>query len=134
LRDSIFECSHCEAENFFNLDRVKMKQALEPCWSCGKPPQLPSRMRITGAHSPYLVMLSRGAQLFAHHLAGDEYNFSTVMAEVAVNPRGLKNLTASSWRATMADKTSLEMRPGSVLPLSDGCRIHFGKAEAEIKL
>jgi DNA-binding helix-hairpin-helix protein with protein kinase domain len=134
LRDSIFECSHCEAENFFNLDRVKMKQPLDPCWSCGRVPQLPARMRITSPHGARLVMLSRGAQLFPHHLGGDEYNFSTVLAEVSTHPRGLKNLSGTKWTATMSDKTTGDVRPGAILPLTDGCRIHFGKAEAEIKL
>jgi hypothetical protein len=134
LRDSIFECSHCEAENFFNLDRVKMKQPLDPCWSCGRVPQLPARMRISGPHGARLVMLSRGAQLFPHHLGGEEYNFSSVLAEVSAHPRGLKNLSSTKWTATLPDKTTGEVRPGAILPLTDGCRIHFGKAEAEIKL
>jgi DNA-binding helix-hairpin-helix protein with protein kinase domain len=134
LRDSIFECRNCEAENFFNLDRVKKKQPLEACWSCGRAPELPSRMRITGAHGARLVVLSRGTQLFPHHLNGDEYNFSTVLAEVAVNPLGLKNLSGKKWTATTADGTTTERRHGEVLPLSEGCRIHFGGSDAEIKL
>ena len=80
LRDSIFECKNCEAENFFVVDRVKRRLPLNACWSCGQVPEPPARMRITGSHGAKLVMLSRGAQLFAHHLEGDEYNFMTPLA------------------------------------------------------
>lgn len=134
LRDSIFECAHCEAENFFDVDRVKKKQPLNACWSCGSAAQLPARMRIAASHGARLVVLSRGAQLFPHHLTGDEYNFSTVLAEVATNPLLLKNLSRTKWTATLANQATVEVPPGGGLPLNEGCRIHFGKAEAEVKL
>jgi hypothetical protein len=34
----------------------------------------------------------------------------------------------------LADKTTVEMSHGAVLPITEDCRIHFGKSEAEIKL
>ncbi|HTZ60102.1 MAG TPA: hypothetical protein VMB49_18460 [Acidobacteriaceae bacterium] len=134
LRDSIFECPNCEAENFFDIDRVRSKQPLDPCWSCARVPNLPPRMRINGSHGARLVMLSGGAQLFPHHLRGEEYNFSSVLGEVAANPLRLKNLSRTKWTATMASRAPIEMGPGGVLPLTEGCRIHFGTSEAEIKL
>jgi eukaryotic-like serine/threonine-protein kinase len=134
LRDSIFECPACEAENFFVIDRVKRKQPLNPCWSCGRELALPPRMRISGKHGATLVMLSKGAQLFPHHIEGDEYNFTTVLAEVVAGSLGLKNLGIKPWTATRQDGTSTEIPRGALLHLSEGCRIHFGKAEAEIKL
>ncbi len=134
LRDSMFECPDCEAENFFNIDRVKRKQPLDACWSCGRVPKLPPRMRISGKHEPILVVLGKGAQLFPHHLEGDEYNFTTVLAEVVMNPLSLKNVSGKIWTATRADGSSIEVPHGGSLVLSDGCRVHFGRSDAEIKL
>jgi serine/threonine protein kinase len=134
LRDSIFECPKCEAENFFVVDRVKRRLPLNACWSCGQVPEPPARMRITGAHGAKLVMMSRGAQLFAHHLEGDEYNFMAPLAEVTGDPLALKNLSRRSWTAKLADGSSFEVPAGGSLKLSEGCKVHFGLADAEIKL
>jgi DNA-binding helix-hairpin-helix protein with protein kinase domain len=134
LRDSIFECPNCEAENFFNIDRVKRKQPLNACWACGRVPPPPPRMRISGSHGARLVVLSKGAQLFPHHVEGDEYNFSAVHAEVVSSPLALRNLSGKNWTAKTIDGTGVEVRPGGLLVLTEGCRIHFGRADAEVKL
>ncbi len=134
LRDSIFECRYCEAENFFNLDRVKRKQALDACWACGRIPELPARMRISGAHGARLVMISKGAQLFPHHLDGDENNFTAVLAEVINSPLALRNRSSRTWSARISDGTVVEVKPGGLFVLTEGCRIHFGRTDAEVKL
>jgi eukaryotic-like serine/threonine-protein kinase len=134
LRDSMYECPDCEAENFFNIDRVRRKQPQDACWSCGRVPKLPPRMRISGKHEPILVVLGKGAQLYPHHLEGDEYNFTTPFAGVVMNPLSLKNLSGSTWTATRADGSNVEVPRGETLVLSDGCRVHFGRSDAEIKL
>ncbi len=134
LRDSIFECRSCEAENFFNIDQVKRKQPQDACWSCGTVPNLPPRMRVSGPIGVNLVVLSKGAQLFAHHLEGDPYNFSIPLAEVTVKPLGLKNLSLRPWTVTSADGSIGEVGRGEVLRMTDGCRIHFGRADADVKL
>ncbi len=91
-------------------------------------------MRISGIHEPILVVLGKGAQLYPHSLEGSEYNFTVPLAEVAMNPLSLKNLSGKSWTATRADGTTIEVTRGESLVLSDGCRIHFGRSDAEIKL
>ena len=134
LRDSIFECPHCEAENFFNIDRVKRKQALDPCWACGRVLEPPARMRISGAHGARLLVLGKEAKLYPHHLEGDEYNFTATLGEVMTGPLSLKNLSGKSWTARTTDGTTIEVKHCGRLVLSEGCRIHFGKSDAEIKL
>lgn len=134
LRDSIFDCPKCESQNFFNLHRVKRKQPLDACWNCGEVPELPPRIRITGPHGVNLVVISRGARLYSHHLEGDAYNFTTIQAEVVDSALGLKNFTSRTWTVTLADGTKIQVPGGGLLTLTDGCKIHFGRAEAEFKL
>lgn len=134
LRDSIFYCPKCKAENFFDIDRVKRKMVSDPCWSCGQALEFPSRMRISGSHGVSLVVLSEGARLYPHHLEGDAYNFSTTIAEITEKPLSLRNESRNKWMARTPDGASVEVVPGERFPLNEGCRIHFGRAEAEIKL
>jgi hypothetical protein len=77
-------------------------------------------------------MLSAGAQLFAHHLEGDTYNFASPLAEVV--PLGLKNLTPWTWTSRNQNGLVTEVKANEVLPLSADCRIHFGKTEAEVRI
>jgi hypothetical protein len=77
-------------------------------------------------------MLSPGAQLFAHHLEGDTYNFGSPLAEVV--PLGLRNLTARTWTSRNQNGAVTEVKANEVLPLTTDCRIHFGKTEAEVRI
>jgi hypothetical protein len=70
-RDAIFYCPRRTAENVLDIDRIKRKTDLDPCWSCQDRLHAPARMRVGGPHDPHLFVLSAGAQLFAHHLGGD---------------------------------------------------------------
>jgi hypothetical protein len=132
LRDAIFHCPHCGAENFFDLELLRQKRALEPCWGCRSLLGNPPRMRVSGGYGAHLVMLSSGAQLFAHHLEGDTYNFARPLAEVV--PHGLKNLTAGKWISRNQNGAVTEVKANEVLPLTADCRIHFGKTEAEVRI
>jgi hypothetical protein len=134
LRDAIFHCPRCTAENFFDIDRVRRNQKLNPCWSCSVPLELPPRMRIGGNHGFMLVALSEGAQLFPHHLEADTYNFTEVRAQVATNPLSLRNLSHTKWTTRLQNGSIIETPPNTILQLTDGCHIHFGQAEADIKL
>jgi hypothetical protein len=79
-------------------------------------------------------MLSRGAQLFAHHLEGDTYNFGAPLAEVVSNPLGLKNLSRNQWVSRSQNGSVTEVHGNEVLPVTGDCRIHFGKTEAEVRI
>jgi DNA-binding helix-hairpin-helix protein with protein kinase domain len=134
LKDSVFYCAGCTAENFFDIDRLRASGSLAPCWACGRAVTPPPRMRIGHSKDFHLVMLSPGAQLFPHHLEGDTYNFSPPLAEVVSSPFGLKNLSRQKWTARVGEQTMLEVPPGAVLKLDVSCRIHFGRAEADVKI
>jgi hypothetical protein len=89
---------------------------------------------MSPAYGSHLVMLSHGAQLFPHHLEGDTYNFSAPLAEVISKPLGLRNLTSDPWTTQTRNGPTLEVKENEVLPLTADCHIHFGKAEADVRI
>jgi hypothetical protein len=90
-------------------------------------------MRMSTGYGSQLVMLSAGAQLFAHHLEGDTYNFSAPLAEVVTKPLGLRNLSSDRWSTRTQDGSTLEVKYNEVLPVTADCHIHFGKTEADVR-
>jgi eukaryotic-like serine/threonine-protein kinase len=136
LRDAIFLCPHCGAENFFDLERLRQKKSLNPCWGCQSLLDTPPRMRMGAAYGSHLVMLSPGVQLFAHHLEGDAYNFGSPLAEVVGGPLGLRNLSSGTWTWTSGDQngSTHQVKFNEVLPLTSDCQIHFGKGQAEVRV
>jgi DNA-binding helix-hairpin-helix protein with protein kinase domain len=134
IRDAIFHCERCTAENFYDLNRARQKQPVNPCWGCGRALETPPRMRLGVDHDPPLVVLSRGTQLFPHHLERDTYNFSRVLAEVTANPFGLRNLSANNWVCRGQDNSITVVRKDEVLPLRSDCHISFGKIEGQVRL
>jgi DNA-binding helix-hairpin-helix protein with protein kinase domain len=134
LRDSIFLCKNCGAENFYDLDLARLKKPMNPCWGCGAALTNPPRMRLGGAFDPQLVVLSPGAQLFAHHLEGDIYNFERPLAQVTESPFGLRNTSSRKWTSRTASGSLAEVEPGQLLPLDRDCRISFGRAEADVRI
>jgi eukaryotic-like serine/threonine-protein kinase len=134
LRDAIFLCPRCGAENFFDLELLRQKKSLNPCWGCQSMLGTPPRMRVGAAYGSHLVMLSPGAQLFAHHLEGDAYNFGSPLAEVVAGPLGLRNLSSGTWTSRGQNGSTQQVRFNEVLPLDSECQIDFGKAEAEVRV
>jgi DNA-binding helix-hairpin-helix protein with protein kinase domain len=134
LRDSIFYCIHCTAENFFDLELVRQKKPMNPCWSCGRTLEVPPRMRLGADFDPHLLVLSPGAQLFPHHIEGDTYNFSRVLGEVINSPFGLRNLSLLSWSSHNGDGSQVAIGRGQVLPLNQDCQINFGRVEAKVRI
>lgn len=134
LRDSIFHCTHCTAENFYDLELARQKKPMPPCWGCGGMLPSPPRMRIGGELDAQLVVLSQGAQLFPHHLEGDTYNFSRPLAEVTAQPFGLRNLSTRNWSSRGAGGQLVETGVNQILPLTGECRIRFGRTEAAVRI
>ena len=133
-RDAIFHCEQCTAENFFDLERARQKQPQNPCWGCGRILDTPPRMRLGGDYDPQLIVLSRGAQLFPHHLERDTYNFTRVLADVVPSPFGLRNLSDASWVCRAQDNSVTVVRRNEFLPLRSDCQISFGKIEAHVRV
>jgi eukaryotic-like serine/threonine-protein kinase len=134
LRDAIFLCPQCGAENFFDLELLRQKKSLNPCWGCQSMLVTPPRMRMGAAYGSHLVMLSPGAQLFAHHLEGDAYNFGSALAEVVAGPLGLRNLSSGTWTSRGQNGSTQQVKFNEVLSLASDCQIHFGKSEAEVRV
>ncbi|MBN1488060.1 MAG: serine/threonine protein kinase [Anaerolineae bacterium] len=137
MRDAIFYCAHCDADNFYDADALKASNGKPaPCWSCGQELVLPPRIRIDGQ----IVMLNRDTQLFLHHIDPNKmYDFTKPVAEINQHPQkpniwGLKNLNDEKWVITTSDGTIKDVEPGRSVTLAVGTRINFGKIEGEIRL
>lgn len=136
LRDSIFRCSHCKKENFYDADAVRANRRLANCSSCDKHPAVPFGLRIA---QKSVVMLNPDTQLFPHHLDKDKpFDFGHAMAEVSRHPSnpnilGIKNLSPTRWVLTSADGTAHDVEPGKSIRLDNGVRIDFGGIEAEVR-
>jgi len=134
IRDSIFHCDGCTAENFFDVELVRQKKSMNPCWSCGRRLENPPRMRVGSDFDPQLVVLSAGAQLFPHHLEGDAYNFGRSLGEVTTGPLALHNLSSQPWTARAGNGSLSIIGKGGTLSINADCQISFGKVEGRVRI
>jgi eukaryotic-like serine/threonine-protein kinase len=136
LRDSAFNC-RCGAENFFDLDRLQAEKSAGSCWKCNQPLQLPARIRIG---KDIVVMLNPDSQLFAHHFKDSPgIDFTKPFAEVTRHPTdasqlGLKNLSDEAWTVVNNNGKIREVQPAQNVAVANGTRIHFGKADGDIRV
>jgi serine/threonine protein kinase len=137
LRDSIMYCSNCGAENFYDADALRTLGAPRACWACASPSQLPPRLRLDKG---MIVALNRDTKLFPHHIDDTKaYDFSKPVAEVTRHPNdpaiwGLKNLSDENWASTAAGGSVREVPPGRSVTLAAGTKIHFGRAQGEVRI
>ncbi len=136
LRDSIFYCGNCGAENFYDIDIIKNNSGKpNNCWSCKKELRLPYRLRI----GQQIVMLNHDTMLFPHHVDNNRrYDFVSPVASVTRHPTdttiwGLRNQSAEKWVATNPDGTVSDVEPTRNVTFRVGMKINFGKAEGEIR-
>ncbi len=123
LRDSIFRCTHCGKENFFDDEQVVPRL----CPFCKKSPELPCRLQLGRT----TIMLNPDSKLYAHHIEDNSaYDFSKESAKIVRHPQnpniwGLRNLTAEKWTITTAEGATRDVDPGRSVPIANGTRIHF---------
>ena len=136
LRDSIFTCANCTAENFYDVDIVsKNGGKAAPCWKCRRDVILPFRIRLGNT----VVMLNQDTKLFPHHIDSQrKYDFTKPVAEIARNPNnlsiwGLRNLSNEKWVMTKQDGSMLEVEPGRSAVLAAGNKINFGNTNGDIR-
>ena len=136
LRDSLLNCPHCRAENFYDGEALKASGGKPSgCWSCKRDIPLPFRMRI----GKNVLILGPRVKLFPHHVNPNSmYDFSAPIAEVTVHPTqpdvlGLKNLTGNKWTYQGPDRTIKEVTQGMSCRLAAGSVINFGSASAEVR-
>ncbi|GIV78133.1 MAG: hypothetical protein KatS3mg050_2527 [Litorilinea sp.] len=144
LRDAIFPCSHCGAENFYDGRRLQGAGG-GVCWSCGQGLRLPPRIRIGGPRPTAgggmaTVVLNHDTRLFPHHVDPERaFDFQDPVAAVVQHPQdpriwGLRNLGTEPWVATTAAGAVHSVPPGRSITLAEGTRIHFGACEGTIRL
>jgi DNA-binding helix-hairpin-helix protein with protein kinase domain len=136
LRDAIFYCAKCGAENFHDVDVLRPtpgKPAL--CWQCRRGLRLPLRM----GSGKNIMMLNHDTLVYPHHVDPDKkYDFSKPLAAVTRHPSrrdvwGLKNLGIYKWVSTTASGQVIDVEPGRSVALAVGTRINFGNGEGEIR-
>lgn len=135
LRDGIFYCASCKAENFFDPQTQQAAAKDAACWACTRPLQLPLSLHLGNS----VVMLNHDTRLYPHHLDDrGRHDFSRPAAEVTRHPTdpnvwGLKNLSGGEWVAVIAPGQTQPVPPGRNVMLAPGVRIQFGKSEGEVK-
>jgi hypothetical protein len=136
LRDSIFYCSKCNAQNFYDVDYLqKTGGTPSPCWKCKNAVMLPFRVRI----GDNVIMLNQDTQLYPHHTDSQrKWDFSKAVAEVSRHPTdptlwGLKNLSNEKWVLTKPGGAMQDVEPGRSASLAVGNKLIFGTTEGEIR-
>jgi hypothetical protein len=134
LRDAIFHCGRCQAENFYDAESPRPEEPT--CWHCKRPCRLPARLEVGKS----VVMLNPWTKLFPHHLDPLRlYDFSAPCAEVTAHPTqpdvlGLKNLSAQPWNYQGPDRgPAREVAPGRNCRIAAGASIQFGRVAGEIR-
>jgi eukaryotic-like serine/threonine-protein kinase len=134
LRDSIFTCAQCGAENFYDAEAMKTTGGQpSACWSCQRILALPPRIRI----GKQVVMLNHDTKLYAHHVDEQQmYNFSVSIAAVSASAKqwSLKNVSPAKWVVTSADGKAHDVKPGQGVALANGVKINFGRSEGEVRV
>ena len=136
LRDSIFYCQQCAAENFYCPDALTNSDGTSrTCWACASPHRLPPRMRIDRD----VMMLNYDALFYPHHLDPEcRYDFNAPVAEVTQHPKnpqiwGLRNRSEKKWTSRTAEGQVNDVKPGQTVTLSPGLKIQFGSREGEVR-
>ena len=136
MRDQIFYCHDCGAENFL-ADEGDLPSPLtqQECWFCHGVPSQPMRL-ILGRHS---IVLNQDTLLYPHHLDPNRRNdYSEVWAEMVPHPKradvwGLKNISGHAWTTIPSSGGSVvEIPNGRSVSLVPGLRVRFGASEGTI--
>jgi len=135
MRDQIFYCHKCGAENFLT-NEGDLAQPIESqdCWNCGEVPIPPLRLRL-GHHS---IVLNQDTLLYPHHLDVNRRNdYSEVMAEMVPHPKradvwGLRNVSGENWTSYPPSGPAVEVPAGRSISLLPGLRIRFGNVEGTV--
>ena len=136
MRDQIFYCQKCGAENFL-ADEGDLPTPLveHKCWSCQEISIPPLRL-LLGRHS---IVLNQDTVLFPHHLDANRRNdYSEILGEVTPHPSrpdvwGLKNVSGQTWKTIPpAGAPAVEVASGRSVSLVPGLTIHFGTTEGTV--
>jgi serine/threonine protein kinase len=136
MRDQIFYCHKCGAENFL-ADEGNLPGPLgdQTCWFCQETPVPPMRL-LVGRNS---FVLNQDTLLYPHHLDANRRNdYSEIWAEMVPHPKrpdvwGLKNVSGQNWTSVpLSGAPLVEVGSGRSVSLAPGLRIRFGPSEGTI--
>ncbi len=135
MRDQIFYCHKCGAENFLTSEGdLPSPLAEQACWFCHETTIPPMRLRL-GSHS---IVLNQDTLLYPHHLDVNRRNdYSEVLAEMVPHPTradiwGLRNVSTQAWTSFPAAGAPIEVPPGKSISLVPGLRVRFGNIEGVV--
>jgi serine/threonine protein kinase len=136
MRDQIYYCHNCGAENFLADEGDQAAPLAEQaCWFCHEIPVPPMRM-LMGRHS---IVLNQDTLLYPHHLDPNRRNdYSEILAEMTPHPMrsdvwGLKNISGHTWTSVPPSGAPVVDVPSSrSVSLIPGLRIRFGTSEGTI--
>jgi hypothetical protein len=136
MRDQIFYCHKCGAENFLAAEGdLPGPLAEQKCWFCQEIAIPPMRL-LLGRHA---IVLNQDTLLYPHHLDANRRNdFSEIMAEMVPHPKrpelwGLKNVSSQTWKTAPPAGSALDVPSGRSVSLVPGLRIRFGASEGTIR-
>jgi serine/threonine protein kinase len=132
LMDSVFKCTECGCDNFYDLQYLKTANKLPICWSCQKETGLPFRIKLNNN----IILLSNGSSLFYHHVENN-YDLLSIIGTVVEHPTnknviGLKNLSNKKWTVNI-DGNIQDVESGKSVTLKNGIKINFGPVEGEVR-
>ena len=136
LKDAIFYCDRCGAENFYAPAQMKNDNPGK-CWNCKQELKLPYRIILDNTIEN-MVMLTHEAKLYPHHLqSASRRDFSTTLAKVVQHPQdpsiwGLKNLGGADWQVTTKRNETKKVKPEQSAVLGAGVKINFGTCQGQI--
>jgi len=136
MRDQIFYCHNCGAENFPDNEGDPPGPLVEQkCWFCQEIPIPPMRLLL----GRDFIVLNQDTLLYPHHLDANRLNdYSEIMAEMTPHPRrpevwGLKNVSGQTWKTVPPSGAPIvDVSPGRSVSLVPGLRIHFGATEGTV--
>ena len=133
MRDQIYYCHKCGAENFL-ADEGNLPNPLaeQECWFCHEKPVPPMRLMV-GRHS---IVLNQDTLLYPHHLDVNRRNdYSEIWGQMVPHPKradvwGLKNVSGQTWSTTPPSGAPLvEVASGKSVSLIPGLKIRFGVSD-----
>jgi serine/threonine protein kinase len=134
LRDSLFPCSNCKLENFWEVNAATNSAAYgKQCWNCRKTPTCPPRLRI----GKEVILLHVNAKLYPHHVDdSSEFGEFVPVADIVHHPSdhnvlGLRNKSAQRWVATFGDGSVNDVENGKSVVVAAGTKVRFGRTSGE---
>ena len=119
----LIHCPKCGAEVFCDLTTGEDIN----CWDCRQ--IVPPTVKL--AIGKKKIAMDADTKIFAHYL-NDDYDMTTVAAEIARNPKnpnvlGIRNNTGNTWQYKQANGSTLPVESGRTAAIAPNAEINFGR-------